>query len=476
MDVIAKPTDEGNLALAPTQLRRSAVTTVVPLRAIPSDFTPETERFLLSLDVLGLLAALVASWAVAAFLDPQLATDLIKTPVSFVQVACLLPMLALNALAGIYAGFGLCSAQKLRVHAVIGTVCFTGAVLAASVLDLAPQVLAATGLLYLVGAPLLRLMGRAYLHSQNRWGKPALVVGPDKQAELMRETLLQNWHLGLMPVTQKEAELQPTQAALIDTIVLAPGAIVSPSFGNGRTLYVMKDVGMLTRLSPPLANAWESFIFRDRFHSPRAFVWRTVKRCIDLAIGGLAFLLALPIMAVVAAIIYAIDPGPVFFAQKRFGLHGKPIQVLKLRSMYQDSAARLQHLLETDEKAAAEWAARYKLTNDPRVLPKIGAFIRRYSIDELPQLWGVITGELSLVGPRVFVDYDLAIYSEDALKTRQSVVPGLTGFWQVSVRSDGSNEDKVRYDMAYVRHWSIWMDLDILYRTFGVVLTGRGAV
>ena len=144
--------------------------------------------------------------------------------------------------------------------------------------------------------------------------------------------------------------------------------------------------------------------------------------------------------------------------------------------MYQDSDARLQQLLNSDADAAARWASHFKLKTDPRILPFIGGFIRLFSIDELPQLINVLKGEMSLIGPRIFVDYDLEVYTPSLLQVRQSVLAGITGLWQVSVRSDGDNADKVRYDTAYVRSWSLWQDIDILYRTVGAVLTGRGAV
>ena len=209
---------------------------------------------------------------------------------------------------------------------------------------------------------------------------------------------------------------------------------------------------------------------------PRQAPWKQIKRGIDLSVGLIALILALPIMATAALFIYLKDPGPVFYAQTRRGLNGEPIRILKLRSMYKDSQAQLEKLLATDPDAAAEWYAHYKLSHDPRVLPGVGQFIRKYSIDELPQILSVLRGDLSLVGPRVFVDYDLAVFTPPELALRQSVLPGLTGLWQISVRSKGSNSDKVLYDLDYVRNWSLWQDLCILIKTIGVVIEGRGAV
>lgn len=443
------------------------------IKTIPADHSTEAEH-LLALTDLGLLSASLAlSWGLSLYVQPELALTLGQSLAPFAHFGLLLPLLAINAICGVYSGFGLTSANRLRLRLTTNLAWMGYALMFSLAMGYASLPLLLTALLALPIAPLLAGLGRIHLQKHKKWGKPVLVLGPEKQIAQIFQTLQQNWHLGFIPVQQQDVEA--SQMAKVDTIVLAPGAVVSPSLGQNRRLYVMKDVGLPTLISPRPHSHLEQFVERQRLHNPRGLFWRALKRTMDLAIGGTALVLAAPLMAVVAAIIYAVDPGPVFYAQERSGLNGQRFKVYKLRSMYQDSAERLQHLLATDPIAAEEWHSRYKLANDPRVLPKIGRFIRKFSVDELPQLWGVLTGQLSLVGPRVFADYDMAIYSPDALALRQSVVPGLTGLWQVSVRNDGDNDDKIRYDLAYVRNWSIWMDIDVLYRTVGVVLAGRGA-
>ena len=204
-----------------------------------------------------------------------------------------------------------------------------------------------------------------------------------------------------------------------------------------------------------------------------AQVW--LKRSLDLvvAVAGAAFYLPIIVAAVLA--VQLVDPGPIFYAQARRGQGGRPIRVWKLRTMYRDSEARLERHLVADPRAQREWCRYFKLRHDPRVLPWVGGFLRRSSIDELPQIWNLIRGEMTLVGPRPLPDYHLAAFDGAFRRLRQSVVPGLTGLWQVAARSDGDCAALRRLDSYYINNWSLWLDLSILLRTVNVVLTGRGA-
>jgi len=202
---------------------------------------------------------------------------------------------------------------------------------------------------------------------------------------------------------------------------------------------------------------------------------RVFKRLIDLTFGAIFLLLALPLIKFGGLLVKLLNPGPFFFYQRREGLGGCAIKVWKLRTMYQDAEQRLETFLAANPELRREWEERFKLAHDPRIIPGIGPFLRRFSVDELPQLWSVIRGEMSLVGPRPFPEYHLREFPRDFRELRRCVRPGLTGMWQVMVRSDGGIEEQKLYDTYYIRNWSIWLDIWILSRTIRAVLLGRGA-
>jgi lipopolysaccharide/colanic/teichoic acid biosynthesis glycosyltransferase len=182
-----------------------------------------------------------------------------------------------------------------------------------------------------------------------------------------------------------------------------------------------------------------------------------------------------PVILTAALLVRLIDGGPVFFHQSRAGLAGRRIRVPKIRTMRRDADRRLEECLDADPALRDEWRVRHKLREDPRLIPGIGRLFRRFSIDELPQLWAVIAGNMSLVGPRPFPDYHLERFTPGFLELRQRVRPGITGLWQIAVRSDGGTEEQEAFDTYYIRNWSVWFDLYVLGRTIMAVASGRGA-
>lgn len=197
------------------------------------------------------------------------------------------------------------------------------------------------------------------------------------------------------------------------------------------------------------------------------------KAVLDRGAALLGLVLLMPMLLVVAALIYLRDPGPVLYAHRRIGRHGRVFNCLKFRTMVLDSDAVLARHLAENPAAATEWAATRKLRADPRVTT-IGARLRKTSIDELPQLINVLRGEMSLVGPRPIVMEEARHYGE-ALAAYLAVRPGVTGLWQISGRSDTSYAERVDLDRAYVRGRSMMLDVSILLRTVGVVVKGRGS-
>lgn len=205
---------------------------------------------------------------------------------------------------------------------------------------------------------------------------------------------------------------------------------------------------------------------RTRFHH----AW--LGRALDVSIAASAFVLVLPVFVILCFAIWAQDGGSPIFAHRRIGRGGKLFPCLKLRTMVVDSERRLQELLESDPAAAFEWHVSQKLRNDPRITP-LGAFLRKSSLDELPQLLNVLCGHMSLVGPRPIVAAEVKRYGR-YFRFYCAVRPGITGLWQVSGRNDVSYRRRVAIDTVYARSRSMGMDLAILSRTVPAVISSRG--
>jgi exopolysaccharide biosynthesis polyprenyl glycosylphosphotransferase len=197
---------------------------------------------------------------------------------------------------------------------------------------------------------------------------------------------------------------------------------------------------------------------------------RVVKGAIDRTAASLALLVLLPVFLVIGAAIRITDPGPVFFRQTRVGQNSGTFRVWKFRTMVTDAEARKAELVALNESAGGML---FKMRRDPRVT-KVGAWLRRWSLDELPQLINVLTGEMSLVGPRPALPAETAKYGHD-MQRRLKVKPGITGLWQVSGRSDLPYDEAVRLDVRYVENWSVALDLQILWKTAFAVFRGSGA-
>jgi len=195
---------------------------------------------------------------------------------------------------------------------------------------------------------------------------------------------------------------------------------------------------------------------------------RLIKRMLDLALSTVGIVLAAPVMLVLAIAIRLDSPGPALFRQQRVGENGKLFTIYKFRSMTVDAEARQQEVLQTDGEQVL-----HKRPDDPRVT-RVGRFIRRTSLDELPQLFNVLKGEMSLVGPRPELPWLVERY-ESWQRKRLAVPPGITGWWQINGRSDRPMHLNTEDDLYYIQHYSPLMDLRILWRTIGAVLRGRGA-
>ena len=413
----------------------------------------------------------------------------------------LLPLVALFLLsygkAGLYPGFGMGAVETLRRLSRRTTFIFLTFAMASFVLKL-PHVhsrvtIALAWLGTLVTVPLLRFVVLKVVRHAAWWAEPALVVGPRGASSQLRSILEGALSFGYQAGAVVEAErgLGEEEPALLQqsevfarrgyrVVFVVGGEDAVPATLIAGLQEHFRHVVLVRSLD---AVPVEGVMVRDiggvlgiEFTNQLLLPGnRLMKRSADIVGGALGLVLSAPLIALAAAAIKIIDRGPVFYAQKREGLDGAELRVWKLRTMRVDAEKALEAHLAASPEARREWQTRFKLKDDPRILPMVGRFLRRCSVDELPQFWNVLTGQMSLVGPRPFPEYHLAQYSNEARALRRRVRPGITGLWQVTVRSEGDLGQQQLYDLYYIRNWSLWLDLYVFARTIGAVLVGRGA-
>ena len=195
-----------------------------------------------------------------------------------------------------------------------------------------------------------------------------------------------------------------------------------------------------------------------------------IKRGIDIIIGIVGLIICLPFFVIIAILVKIDSDGPIFFKHKRVGKHGKELKIYKFRTMIRDAESAMKYFTPEQKK---EFEENFKLENDPRVT-RVGKFLRKTSLDELPQIINILKGEMSIIGPRPVVESELEKYGKDKQKLL-SVAPGLTGNWAANGRSDVSYEERIALELDYIENRSLWLDLKIFFKTIGSVLTGRGA-
>ncbi len=208
-------------------------------------------------------------------------------------------------------------------------------------------------------------------------------------------------------------------------------------------------------------------------HQQKPFAF-AIKRFYDICVGLLMLVLFAPLMLLIAIVIAYKDGWGVIYGHERVGLHGRKFKCWKFRTMSKDADTRLDDILERDPEARREWDAYQKLRKDPRIIPGIGERLRKLSLDELPQIWNVIRGDMSIVGARPVTFKELSRYNSAALKYTQ-MRPGLTGPWQAGERSDGTYASRVAIDVEYFENWSLMGDISITLRTARMMLSGNSS-
>ncbi len=410
------------------------------------------------------------------------------------------------ASANLYPGVGTSAADELRRLTIATSLVYLA--LAASVFlakeseEFSRGALLMGWMLSLFLVPLARGVLRMTCSARSWWGFPAVVLGSGESAGRIIASLQRNPRLGLKAVAVLDdgaglpAALGGVPlaggfqlAAALGRDLRIPYAIIAlPQKSEEGQTQVMRLIERYGKLFPHLV------VIPDLFGS--SLLWlsaldlggmlglevkqrlllpgpRRSKRAFDLLLTVAGGLLAAPLLLLLATMVRATSRGPVFYAQARVGQGGRRFRAWKFRSMIADADRVLASYLEQHPERRAEWERDRKLRDDPRIT-WFGRFLRRSSLDELPQLWNVLRGEMSLIGPRPIVQDEVKFYT-DRFHLYGKLKPGMTGLWQVSGRNDTSYDERVDFDSYYVRNWSIWLDLVILARTSLVVLFGRGA-
>ncbi len=360
--------------------------------------------------------------------------------------------------------------------------------------------------------PMVRAAVRHHFQRYSWWGERVIVIGSGMQGRAIYSFYLRAPQRGLRPVGVVDQAKKPFErTSSLRELELAKGAsstppylgpvsrlsriarrysarwgIVAPGGCDGMDmLQVISYAGALPHVvilpsQFSLPSLWScpcecagviGIHIRDQLQDASA---RFIKRTSDITGALTGLLLFLPLFLLAAAWIKLRSPGPVLYGQKRIGRHGIPFTAWKFRTMVVDADDVLEDCLENDPDMRQQWMVYQKLKNDPRVIPGVGIFLRKSSLDELPQLWNILKGDMSMVGPRPCMRSQIGLYQQMyPLYTR--VRPGLTGLWQVSGRNETSYEQRVRLDSYYVCNWSLWLDLYILMRTLRTLILREGA-
>jgi Undecaprenyl-phosphate galactose phosphotransferase WbaP len=401
---------------------------------------------------------------------------------------------------GLYPGYGRSPQTELRLH-TIGTLQLAVAQLAAAfaVQRFVPSVMGVMlqWLLVLVLALVMRYVLRAALISLGQYGRSISVIGAGQTAALTIAQLRAHVAYGLNPVAVYDdnpalhgttlhgvpvigsIDLALAEPLTEQALIAIPGAraetqkwLVNSIYAAFPITWVVPDLfGVPNQaLQPHNIGSVATLEVRNNLRSLRS---QAIKRVMDFVLSLVGLVVIVPMLAIIAVLIRLDSSGPVFYKAPRLGRQLVPFNCYKFRSMYVDAEERLQHLLAADGVLHAEYETYHKLKDDPRVT-RVGGLLRKYSLDELPQILNVLKGEMSLVGPRPYL-----LREQEKMGGMSSFVaqvrPGITGYWQVTGRNSSTFEERLDMDRFYITNWTPWLDMVIMIQTVRAVLLGKGA-
>jgi Undecaprenyl-phosphate galactose phosphotransferase WbaP len=328
------------------------------------------------------------------------------------------------------------------------------------------------------------------------WSTPVLVVGRPDQASDVIKKLLNSRRLGLRPILVLDEHAGPEPCSILGVRVISSLSHIDAALKGARINYanytgdevgysILRPLGerfpyvLVVMPTSPLGSLWVKTMdlegrltLKTQYHLLDRKATFT-KRVFDLALGILMGIVTLPVIIFISLLVRLDSPVPVFFAQERLGRYGRVFPCYKFRTMQVNAETRLSELLENDPEARSEYETYHKLTHDPRVT-RVGRVLRKFSLDELPQIWNIFTGELSLVGPRAYLPRERDDMSEYASLILR-IQPGLTGWWQVMGRHNTTFAERLKLDEYYLSNWSLWMDIFVIVKTIWVLVSGKGA-
>lgn len=455
------------------------------------------------------VCALVASDALALLVSGLAACVLVtgRPPLSdpgCSSVLGLTPLfLAGYSLVGLYPGFGVSAIQLIRTLSRQTSLVFLAIVVCAYALPIVgdpPVSLLILWWLASLGAlPLMRAQVASIAAEFPWWREPVFIIGPAGSVPGIVTSLAKARHLGYRPVglvlargpedapAATESLTLPVleEAEAIEAALQLDVRTVLVALANGEQKAVelqrhFRHVILVNGLECPLVEPAAirylgSAIGIEYRNGLLVHRNRVIKRIMDIVLGTIGLVVLFPVAAVAAVAIVICDGWPWWHRQVREGRGGRPFRMWKLRTMYVDADERLRAHLAGHPAAREEWQREFKLSSDPRIIPGVGALLRRWSIDEYPQFLNVIRGDMSLVGPRALPSYHLEAFTPQFRDLRARVQPGMTGMWQVMSRGRGAIAGQEALDRYYIYNWSIWVDLFVLAKTVSAVLSRRGA-